>query len=46
MIGQEVQIYGKNIRVYDCDIYTREFYEKLGVPQSASQKCPVDNFNH
>ena len=34
MIGQDVLIYGKNIRIYDCDAYTREFYNTLGVPQS------------
>jgi hypothetical protein len=46
MIGQDVNIYSKNIRVYDCDQYTREFFENLGVPQSPAQACPVDNFNH
>ncbi len=26
----DVEIFGKNIHLYDCDIYTREFYENLG----------------
>lgn len=36
MIGQDVQIYGKNIRVNDCDEYTLEFFKQLGVPQSTA----------
>jgi len=31
-IGCDVEIYAKNIRIYDCDEYTREFYKNLGVP--------------
>lgn len=46
MIGQEVVIYSKNIKIYDCDKYTREFFENLGVPQQGSLECPLDNFNY
>jgi len=33
IIGQDVVIYGKHIRLYDCDQYTREFYKNLGLDQ-------------
>jgi hypothetical protein len=46
MIGQQVNIFAKMVHLYDCDQYTREFYESLGVPQQAAEQCPVDNFNH
>jgi hypothetical protein len=40
-------IYGKNIRLYDCDEYTREFYQvleifknqNLGSPQPAGTEA-------
>lgn len=31
-IGSDVIIFGKNIRLNDCDQYTREFFENLGLP--------------
>ena len=32
-IGEAVEIYGRKIYLYNCDEYTREFYEKIGCPQ-------------
>ncbi len=32
-IGETLLIYGKQIQIYSCDGYTREFYSNLGVPQ-------------
>ena len=29
VVGAELMIFGKNIRVFDCDDYTREFYEVI-----------------
>ena len=26
-IGHEVDVFSKRIRIYDCDQYTREFYQ-------------------
>lgn len=26
-VGSDLVVFGKNIRIYDCDEYTREFYE-------------------
>ena len=31
-IGADIEFFGKVFHVYDCDIYTREFYENLGIP--------------
>ena len=43
-VGGEVVIFGKNVKLYDCDEYTREFYESLGLPQDYPRECPNDNF--
>jgi len=44
IVGQDVNIYGKHIRLYDCDEYTRSFYKNLGLEQMAVQDEPLDNF--
>jgi len=31
LVGSDIIIFGKKIRLYDCDEYTREFYEGLGL---------------
>jgi len=31
LIGTEVDVFSKKIRIFDCDQYTREFYENLGI---------------
>ena len=43
-VGETVDIYGKNIHFHNCDIYTREFYEKQGKPQGPAEECPEDPF--
>ncbi len=32
VVGQDIIIHGKTIRLYDCDEYTREFYMNLNAP--------------
>lgn len=31
-VGCDIGIYGRQIRIYDCDDYSREFFEKCGQP--------------
>jgi len=43
-IGQEIHLFGKNILLFGCDQYTREFFDNLGMPQNDDIQPPVDNF--
>jgi len=43
-VGLDIGICGRAIRIYDCDQYTREFFENLGCPQAEAQTCPEDSF--
>ena len=36
IVGNNVYIYGKWITLYDCDDYTREFYQKINMNSSGS----------
>ena len=40
-IGEPLTLYGRVIYLYNCDDYTREFYEKIGEPQGPS--IPYEN---
>ena len=44
-IGLDVGIYGRCIRICDCDQYTREFFETRGYSQPDGQTIPDSNFN-
>ena len=43
-IGTDVQILGRQIRICDCDEYTRDFYSHQGKPQPAPEGIPKDSF--
>lgn len=43
-IGADSEIYGRCIRVYDCDEYTRAFYQRQGITLPAASMSPEDNF--
>jgi hypothetical protein len=43
-VGLDVGILGRSIRIYDCDQYTREFFETQGKPQGPAQSIPMDTF--
>jgi hypothetical protein len=45
IVGQDVYIYGKCIRLYNCDDYTREYYNGIGVSQPLSEEYPLDSFH-
>ena len=40
-IGETIVIYGRSIYLYNCDDYTREFYEKIQQPQG-----PAEDYNN
>lgn len=39
-IGQDVRILGKQIKICDCDDYTREFFKVQKKPQGPKQEIP------
>ena len=43
-IGEVVEIYGRSIYLYDCDGYTRQFYEKINQPQGPSEPYSNDQW--
>mmetsp|Transcript_25837 Transcript_25837/g.45893 ORF Transcript_25837/g.45893 Transcript_25837/m.45893 type:complete len:613 (-) Transcript_25837:347-2185(-) len=43
-IGQNVKIYGRVFRIYECDDFTRAFYADNEMTQPASEPCPKDHF--
>jgi hypothetical protein len=44
MIGQDLNIYGKTIRITNCDPFTREYYLHLGIEQQEPHSEEVDPF--
>lgn len=45
IVGNDIYIYGKWIKLYDCDEYTREFYELQGITQPLKQEPIADKFH-
>ncbi|CAG9323312.1 unnamed protein product [Blepharisma stoltei] len=43
-VGSNILVFGKNIRLVDCDQYTREFYDVNGIPQGPAEQIPDDPF--
>jgi len=43
-IGTDISIFGRIMRIYDCDDYTRQFFASQGTDLAPAQQCPVDNF--
>jgi len=44
-IGKTINIFGRNLLLYDCDPYTRQFYTIMGVDLAASFS-PPENVSH
>lgn len=44
-VGSDIYVYGKWIRLFDCDDYTREFYAAQGIEQAPKQEILVDKFH-
>ena len=45
MVGIDIYIYGRYIRLFDCDEYSREFYAAQGLEQKPKVDSPVDMFH-
>jgi len=43
-VGQDVSICGRAIRIYDADVYSRDYYTNVGQPQAEACHCPEDSF--
>lgn len=43
-IGIEVNFYGKNFMIYDCNKWTQEYMASQGIILNAPQKCPTDPY--
>ena len=43
-LGQAVTLYGRSIYLYNCDDYTREFYEKAAQPQGPAEPYQDDQW--
>lgn len=43
-VGEDLVIFGKTIRVTDCDQYTREFFENIGQAQTDPEPTAADQF--
>lgn len=43
-IGIDVSIFGRAMRIFDADQYTRNFYQKQGRDLPPAQSSPCDNF--
>eukprot|EP00741_Cyanophora_paradoxa_P023424 tig00021582_g22628.t1 len=43
-IGTEVTFYGRTFRIYNCDPFTRSFYEKLGIELGEPEEAPSDAY--
>ncbi len=45
IVGRDIYIYGKYIKLFDCDDYSREYYKGIGIEQISRQEIPVDSFH-
>jgi len=43
-VGQDHGICGRSIRIYDCDQYTREYFDNMNQTQAEALSCPSDSF--
>lgn len=44
VVGSEITIYGRTLRIVDCDGFTRGFYEAQGVTQPEAEGYPEDSY--
>jgi hypothetical protein len=46
IVGNDLYIWGKYITIYDCDQYSREFFNGMGVSQPSRKDIPTDQFHY
>lgn len=44
VVGNDIGISGRSIRIYDCDEYTREYFKNLKMEQPPALSCDSGNF--
>lgn len=44
-LATNISFFDRIFRIYDCDAFTREFYDYMGVPLANPEAGPGDNFN-
>eukprot|EP00929_Paragymnodinium_shiwhaense_P075596 TRINITY_DN3866_c0_g1_i1.p1 TRINITY_DN3866_c0_g1~~TRINITY_DN3866_c0_g1_i1.p1 ORF type:complete len:749 (+),score=212.69 TRINITY_DN3866_c0_g1_i1:118-2364(+) len=44
-VGKDFQVYGRIIRLTDCDAFTREYFGQMGMTQDYCQDCEIDPFS-
>lgn len=43
-IGKEIEFYGKVFKITNCDYFTRNFLNRLGIPVPDPINTPVDPY--
>lgn len=43
-VQMNINLFERIFRVYDCDDFTRKFYEEMERPLDAAEALPFDNF--
>merc|ERR1719428_664614 len=41
-VGGDLSVYGKTIRLVDCDAFTREYFHSIGLEQPAAMEIEID----
>lgn len=43
-VGKEIEIYGRSYKMYDCDLFTRNFLNRMGIPVPDPSEPPEDPY--
>lgn len=45
-VGDNINFFERIFRIYDCDQFTRSFYEYMEIPQGEPEQEPTDDFDN